>query len=857
MRYFVSVILYFWATCVLGQEVLDFGQAAHWTGGFDLHSSLENQTLLILDNVVHLVDAEGVVRRVDISDPYAPRELEPVTYIAPARRLLGPFEGRIYVATDPLLISTTGPDLEFAGYLPYLDVIAMAQEGDLGAMICDGGETLVVFDSTEPDALPPLGTIENPEFWSHWSHLEFWGGLLLLSTDFPFTKAEIVDLEYPFWPRSVGQFGWRSYGVPETPGIKTITDNRNTIMAFGADQAYALETYSWGDSATMRSEHHCYLSRWDIQDPGNPELLVRGLLLDSTRLSRHCVRRGNELLVIADGRILSVDIEDPELDDITFLAGVADDPPVAFAADGDQMVMAEPMGRIHLFRDRQPGGPAPLATGAENYQSSALGDDRFMVARLGYDTSEGRFTLEVDAFDTSDPEMPVPLVNASEHLSSYFMPFSVFAGSARIAPHCAVTWSTGLYTNLFSVDLVTGQGSFLPTQVRDFEFLPGTLALATGEDGLRLLDTANPASFQQIQLVDVEPMGQLGTVAGDMEWMAALLLDSGQVKIFDFSIPSEPSFLSRLDVSWDGLVRVAGGDISLLVGIREGREQWSGYCLELVVLGETGEPESQGWCPLPGYPSAGALEGAALHLACGRAGMVVVDVGDPANPFIRGGVATDPVHDIQLEDGRLHLATDEFVLLEPDVATPVLDPVRNLFLQEEDGEVRIRWDAAPGFQALDFRLRVESEDGESRTLAVSPEGSGWVATDDQPGTGRLEYVVEYRLEGSSPFWKMGASSALIRTLPDSPSISGVAPNPFNPAVMLTCQVPAAGHLRVGVFDLAGRRVQVLIDQWCPGGERSLVWDGLDVSGHAMPSGTYFVRLESESGVSSRKIQLVR
>ena len=39
--------------------------------------------------------------------------------------------------------------------------------------------------------------------------------------------------------------------------------------------------------------------------------------------------------------------------------------------------------------------------------------------------------------------------------------------------------------------------------------------------------------------------------------------------------------------------------------------------------------------------------------------------------------------------------------------------------------------------------------------------------------------------------------------------------------------------------------------------RLKTWNGCDVAGHAMPSGTYIVRLETESGAEARKVSLIR
>jgi hypothetical protein len=52
-------------------------------------------------------------------------------------------------------------------------------------------------------------------------------------------------------------------------------------------------------------------------------------------------------------------------------------------------------------------------------------------------------------------------------------------------------------------------------------------------------------------------------------------------------------------------------------------------------------------------------------------------------------------------------------------------------------------------------------------------------------------------------------------------------------------------------------VVILTDQAYKPGTYSLVWDGRDKSGRAASSGTYIVRLETESVVETRKVALIR
>jgi len=74
------------------------------------------------------------------------------------------------------------------------------------------------------------------------------------------------------------------------------------------------------------------------------------------------------------------------------------------------------------------------------------------------------------------------------------------------------------------------------------------------------------------------------------------------------------------------------------------------------------------------------------------------------------------------------------------------------------------------------------------------------------------------------------------------------PNPFYPDVALRYSVPRdGGHVRLTVFDAAGRVVRRLVDRHRPAGVAEALWDGRDGSGARAPSGVYFFRLETPGG----------
>jgi len=82
------------------------------------------------------------------------------------------------------------------------------------------------------------------------------------------------------------------------------------------------------------------------------------------------------------------------------------------------------------------------------------------------------------------------------------------------------------------------------------------------------------------------------------------------------------------------------------------------------------------------------------------------------------------------------------------------------------------------------------------------------------------------------------------------------PNPFNPSTTLSFSLARAGHVRLSVYDLAGRLVRTLVDGEHEAGTHRVVWNGTDATGRAVGAGVYFVRVETPQGSDTRKIALI-
>lgn len=83
------------------------------------------------------------------------------------------------------------------------------------------------------------------------------------------------------------------------------------------------------------------------------------------------------------------------------------------------------------------------------------------------------------------------------------------------------------------------------------------------------------------------------------------------------------------------------------------------------------------------------------------------------------------------------------------------------------------------------------------------------------------------------------------------------PNPANPRTALEYSVARGEYYHLNIRDLRGRLVRQLTqgegtDQWT-----RTVWDGLDDSGQALPSGLYFFDLRTRDSLQVRKVMLAR
>jgi len=218
-------------------------------------------------------------------------------------------------------------------------------------------------------------------------------------------------------------------------------------------------------------------------------------------------------------------------------------------------------------------------------------------------------------------------------------------------------------------------------------------------------------------------------------------------------------------------------------------------------------------------------------VACGAAGLVVVDLADAADPRIVArvdtpGIATGVAIGGGVGTTHAYVADGSLGLVVVDVTDPRAPHViGGVDTPGVAVAVALNWA---------FAFVADSADGLRIVSRQCEAGLGLDPPVPPPPPGGPAAPPPARARLATPY-----------------------PNPFNPRVTVPFTLARAAAVRLAVFDAAGRLVTPLLDAERPAGVTRVVWNGCDAAGRPVASGTYFVRLVTEGAVASRSLLLAR
>ena len=87
-------------------------------------------------------------------------------------------------------------------------------------------------------------------------------------------------------------------------------------------------------------------------------------------------------------------------------------------------------------------------------------------------------------------------------------------------------------------------------------------------------------------------------------------------------------------------------------------------------------------------------------------------------------------------------------------------------------------------------------------------------------------------------------------------LSKAFPNPFNPSTTIKFSIPKAGNVKLTVYDILGKEVSTLVNNFLNAGEYNFQFNASSANG-GLASGIYLYRLETNNFVKTNKMLLMK
>ena len=83
------------------------------------------------------------------------------------------------------------------------------------------------------------------------------------------------------------------------------------------------------------------------------------------------------------------------------------------------------------------------------------------------------------------------------------------------------------------------------------------------------------------------------------------------------------------------------------------------------------------------------------------------------------------------------------------------------------------------------------------------------------------------------------------------------PNPFNSTTKVSYNVLSGTRLKISIFDILGREIKILKDEFTLPGRHTIEWDGTNSFGLHVGSGICFCRIKTEFSDTMFKMLMIK
>jgi len=284
---------------------------------------------------------------------------------------------------------------------------------------------------------------------------------------------------------------------------------------------------------------------------------------------------------------------------------------------------------------------------------------------------------------------------------------------------------------------------------------------------------------------------------------------SPSLLLLDITDPSNPDSLSGLSFLGGAFDLFCAGDY--VYTLSNVTEPYSNF-LRLINVADPESPYIESNVQLPGNTLAPLdikVSGDYAYIAGRIYGLQIVDISNPGNPVL-------------VRDFNTYGSTDAVAVCG-----------NYIFLTDSFGYVYLIDNHDPLDQIL-LDIAIMHWDGIS---IIADDSYVYVTNDDN-----LLVVYSYSTTGLEP-------SVLN---PTEFSLGQNYPNPFNASTTIGFALSRAGNIRLEIYDILGREIATLLDDFTQPGEYQITFDA-----SKYPSGVYYYRLQADSQNRIRKMILLK
>lgn len=139
------------------------------------------------------------------------------------------------------------------------------------------------------------------------------------------------------------------------------------------------------------------------------------------------------------------------------------------------------------------------------------------------------------------------------------------------------------------------------------------------------------------------------------------------------------------------------------------------------------------------------------------------------------------------------------------------------------------------------------------------------STTSTPASGSVKVVLT-NLDNTNEKVEMTFAASTMVTSASQPLASDLAlsqnfPNPFAlskvPSTTIGYRLSDAGIATLKVYNLLGKEVRTLVNEFRPAGKSQVNWDGRDNNGRPLPAGIYMYKLTTKTQTLSRRLMITR